>query len=34
MYFVKRGSIPMLSLSELGEKLQATIIFGKFVNKP
>ena len=29
-YFVKRGSIPLLSLSELGEKSRATIILGKF----
>ena len=33
-YFVKRGRKPLLSLNELGGKLQATIIFGKFVNKP
>ena len=26
--------IPLLSLSELGEKSQVTIILGKFVNKP
>ena len=25
---------PLLSLNELGEKAQATIILGKFVNKP
>ena len=29
-----RGRIPLLSLNELGEKLRATIILGKFVNKP
>ena len=34
MYFVKRGRIPLLSLNELGEKSRATIILGKFVNKP
>ena len=34
MYFVKRGRIPFLSFNEPGEKLQATIILGKFVNKP
>ena len=34
MYFVKRGRISLLSLNELGEKSQATIILGKFVNKP
>ena len=34
MYFVKRGKIPLLSLNELREKSQATISFGKFVNKP
>ena len=34
MYFVKRGEIPLLSLNELREKSQATISFGKFVNKP
>ena len=28
------GRIPLLSLDELGEKSQATIILGKFVNKP
>ena len=33
MYFVKRGKIPLLSLTELREKSQATISFGKFVNK-
>ena len=33
-YFVKRGRIPVLSLNELGEKLQATIILGQFVSKP
>ena len=27
-------SKPFLSLNELGEKLQATVIFVKFVNKP
>ena len=26
--------VPLLSLNELGEKSQATIILGKFVNKP
>ena len=31
--FVKRGRIPLLSLNELGEKSQAIIILGKFVNK-
>ena len=34
MHFVKRGMISLLSLNELREKLQATIILGKFVNKP
>ena len=34
MYFVKRGRIPLLSLNEPGEKSRATIILGKFVNKP
>ena len=34
MHFVKRGRIPFLSLNELGEKSRATIILGKFVNKP
>ena len=34
MYFVRRGRIPLLNLNELGEKLQATVIVGKFVNKP
>ena len=34
MYFVKRGRIPPLILNELGEKSRATIIPGKFVNKP
>ena len=33
-YFVKGGRIPLLSLNELGEKLQATIILGKFGYKP
>ena len=28
--FVKKGRIPLLSLNELGQKLQATIILGKF----
>ena len=32
--FVKGGKIPLLSLNELGEKSQATLILGKFVNKP
>ena len=32
-YFFKRGTIPPLSLNELGEKSQATIILGKFVSK-
>ena len=32
-YFVKVCRTPLLSLSELKEKLRATIIFGKFVNK-
>ena len=32
--FCNRGRIPLLSLDELEEKSQATIIFGKFVNKP
>ena len=27
------GRIPLLSLNELGEKLQATIILGKFAHK-
>ena len=27
-------TIPLLSLNELREKLQAAIILGKFVNKP
>ena len=26
--------LPLINLNELGEKLQATIILGKFVNKP
>ena len=30
---MKLETIPFLSLNELGEKLQATIIIGKFVNK-
>ena len=33
-YFVKRDRIPVLSLNELGKKSQATIILGKFKNKP
>ena len=33
-YFVKRGRIPLLSLSEHGEKSWETILLGKFVNKP
>ena len=28
------GATPLLSLNELGEKSQATIIIGKFENKP
>ena len=32
--FVKRGSIPLLSLNELGEKSPATKTLGKFVSKP
>ena len=32
--FCQRGTIPPLSLNELGEKSPATIILGKFVNKP
>ena len=28
------GATPLLSLNELGGKSQATIILGKFVNKP
>ena len=32
--FVKWGRIPLLSLNKLGEKLQVTLILGKFVNKP
>ena len=32
--FVKRCRIPFLSLNELGEKSQATIILGEFVNNP
>ena len=32
--YVKGSRIPLLSLSELGEKSQVTIILGKFVNKP
>ena len=31
---LSRGRIPLLSLNELREKSQATIIIGKFVNKP
>ena len=31
--FYKGGRIPLISLNELGEKSQATIILGKFVNK-
>ena len=31
--FTKRVRIPLFRLNELGEKSQATIIFGKFVNK-
>ena len=30
---VKRGRITLLSLNELGEKSEATIILDKFVNK-
>ena len=33
-YFVKSGRIPLLTLSELGEKSQVTIILSNFVNKP
>ena len=33
IYFAKRGRIPLLSLNELGEKLQAITILGRFVNK-
>ena len=33
-YFVKGCRIPLLSLNELREKLQATIILSIFVNKP
>ena len=33
-YFVKGGRIPLLCLNELSKKLQATIIFGNFVNNP
>ena len=33
-YFANRGSMRLLSFNELGEKSQATIILGKFVNKP
>ena len=33
-FFVKRGRVPLLGLNELGEKSQATIILGRFVNKP
>ena len=33
-FFVKRGRIPLLSLNKFGEMSQATIILGKFVNKP
>ena len=36
--FKLEGSTPLLSLNELGNKIRslnkATIIFGKFVNKP
>ena len=32
--FARRGRMHLLSLNELGEKLQATIIIGEFVNKP
>ena len=32
-YFVKRGRTRHLSLNELGEKSQATIILDKFVSK-
>ena len=28
------GRIPLLSLNELGKKLQTTITLGNFVNKP
>ena len=28
------GRIPLLSLNEIGEKLQAAIILGNFVNNP
>ena len=31
---ISRGRIPFLSLNEFGEKSRATIILGKFVNKP
>ena len=33
-YFVKRGRIPPLSLNELGEKSQATILLREFESKP
>ena len=33
-YFVKGGRIPPFYLNELEEKSEATIILGKFVNKP
>ena len=33
VFFVNRGRILLLSLSELGEKSQATVILSKFVNK-
>ena len=33
-YFVKRGRITLSSFNELSHKSSATIIFGKFANKP
>ena len=33
-YFVKGGRISPLSLNKLEENSQATIILGRFVNKP
>ena len=33
MYFVKGGRILLLSLIELGSKLQGKIVLGKSVNK-
>ena len=34
LIFFKEGRIPLMSLNELREESQATIILGKFVSKP